>query len=106
MSHSGRLALYAFSDAGAVGVDVEVARRPIDELAIAARTLGATEAQRLEALDPASAPAGVPARVGPTRGRAEVPGRGHRRCARGPGADGGCGWPSSRSAPRGGGGRR
>jgi 4'-phosphopantetheinyl transferase len=52
MSHSGRLALYAFSHAGAVGVDVEVARRPIDDVAIALRTLGAAEAQRLQALDP------------------------------------------------------
>jgi len=54
MSHSGPLALYAFSAAGAVGVDVEVARRPIDEVAIAARALGAAEARRLQALDPAS----------------------------------------------------
>jgi 4'-phosphopantetheinyl transferase len=52
MSHSGELALYAFSDAGAVGVDVEVARRPVDEVAIAARMLGEVEAQRLQALDP------------------------------------------------------
>jgi len=52
MSHSGQLALYAFSRAGAVGVDVEVARRPIDEVAIALRTLGEAEAQRLQALDP------------------------------------------------------
>jgi 4'-phosphopantetheinyl transferase len=52
MSHSGELALYAFSRAGAVGVDVEVARRPIDEIAIAKRTLGASEAARLQALDP------------------------------------------------------
>jgi 4'-phosphopantetheinyl transferase len=52
MSHSGQLALYAFSDAGAVGVDVEVARRPTDEVAIAARVLGASEAARLRALDP------------------------------------------------------
>lgn len=54
LSHSGGLALYAFSDAGAVGVDVEVARRPIDELAIAARALGAAQARRLRALDPAA----------------------------------------------------
>ncbi len=54
MSHSGRLALYAFSEVGAVGVDVEVARRPIDEVAIAARALGAAEARRLQALDPAT----------------------------------------------------
>lgn len=52
MSHSGELALYAFSDAGAVGVDVEVARRPVEEVAIAARALGAAEANRLQALDP------------------------------------------------------
>jgi 4'-phosphopantetheinyl transferase len=52
VSHSGELALYAFSGAGAVGVDVEVARRPIDELAIAARAFGAAEARRLEGLDP------------------------------------------------------
>jgi 4'-phosphopantetheinyl transferase len=54
MSHSGELAVYAFSDAGAVGVDVEVARRPVDEVAIAARMLGEDVAQRLQALDPAT----------------------------------------------------
>jgi 4'-phosphopantetheinyl transferase len=52
MSHSGELALYAVSDAGAIGVDVETARRPIDEVAIAARTLGDSEAQRLQILAP------------------------------------------------------
>ncbi|MGH2865631.1 MAG: 4'-phosphopantetheinyl transferase family protein [Solirubrobacteraceae bacterium] len=52
MSHSGELAVYAFSDAGAVGVDVEVARRSLNEVAIAARMLGADEARRLQALDP------------------------------------------------------
>jgi 4'-phosphopantetheinyl transferase len=52
LSHSGQLALYAFSAAGAVGVDVELARRPIDEVAIAARALGAAEARRLQALAP------------------------------------------------------
>jgi 4'-phosphopantetheinyl transferase len=52
MSHSGQLALYAFSAAGAVGVDVEIARRPTDEVAIVARVLGASEAARLRALDP------------------------------------------------------
>lgn len=52
MSHSAHLALYAFSDAGAVGVDVEVTRRAIDEVAIAARVLGSAEATRLEGLDP------------------------------------------------------
>jgi 4'-phosphopantetheinyl transferase len=54
MSHSGELALYAFSRAGAVGVDVELARRPVDEVAIAARMLGEGVAQRLRALDPAT----------------------------------------------------
>lgn len=55
MSHSAQLALYAFSAAVAVGVDVEVARRrAIDEVAVAARILGDREAQRLQALDPAS----------------------------------------------------
>jgi 4'-phosphopantetheinyl transferase len=53
LSHSGQLALYAFAETGAVGVDVEVARRPIDEAAIAARTFGPAEAGRLEGLDPA-----------------------------------------------------
>ena len=52
MSHSGQLALYAFSAAGAVGVDVETARRALNEVAIAARMLGQAEAQRLEQLDP------------------------------------------------------
>jgi 4'-phosphopantetheinyl transferase len=54
VSHSGGLALYAFSDAGAVGVDVEVTRRPVDEVAIAARMLGEGVAQRLQTLDPAT----------------------------------------------------
>jgi 4'-phosphopantetheinyl transferase len=52
LSHSGHLALYAFSAIGPVGVDVEVARRPIDELAIAARAFGPAEVRRLAALDP------------------------------------------------------
>jgi len=52
MSHSAQLALYAFSRAGAVGVDVEVARRrTIDEVAIASRTLGAATAERLRSLE-------------------------------------------------------
>jgi 4'-phosphopantetheinyl transferase len=54
MSHSAQVALYAFSAAGAVGVDVELARPCINEVAIAARMLGDGEAQRLQALDPAS----------------------------------------------------
>ena len=53
ISHSGQLALYAFAQGGAVGVDVELVRRPIDEVAIAARAFGPAEARRLEALEPA-----------------------------------------------------
>jgi 4'-phosphopantetheinyl transferase len=53
-SHSGQWVLYAFSAAGAVGVDVEMARRAVDEVAIAARMLGTTAAERLGELDPAS----------------------------------------------------
>ncbi len=52
MSHSAQLALYAFTVTGAVGVDVEVARRhPVDEVAIASRALGAATAERLRALE-------------------------------------------------------
>jgi 4'-phosphopantetheinyl transferase len=54
MSHSGRWALYAFSAAGSVGVDIEMARRPVDAVAIAARMFSPAEAQRLQALDPAN----------------------------------------------------
>ncbi len=54
LSHSGTLALYAFCADAAVGVDVESDRRPIDEVALAARMLGASEAARLrEIADPA-----------------------------------------------------
>lgn len=53
LSHSEGLALYAFAESGAVGVDVEVARRPVADVAIAARTFGPAEARRLEGLDPA-----------------------------------------------------
>jgi 4'-phosphopantetheinyl transferase len=52
MSHSGSVALYAFMCAGEIGVDVEVARRTIDEVAVARRTLGRPTADRLEGLDP------------------------------------------------------
>jgi 4'-phosphopantetheinyl transferase len=52
LSHSGALALYAFARGNAMGVDVEVARRPIDELAIAARAFGAERAQFLEKFEP------------------------------------------------------
>jgi len=52
LSHSGGVALYAITEAGPVGVDVEVARRPLKEIALAARTFGPAEARRLEGLDP------------------------------------------------------
>jgi 4'-phosphopantetheinyl transferase len=51
LSHSGELTLLAFSPRAAVGVDIELASRPIDALAIAARVFGPTEARRLEGLD-------------------------------------------------------
>jgi len=54
MSHSGSLALYAFSSAGEIGVDVEVARRQIDEVAVARSTFGEVAARRLASLDPGS----------------------------------------------------
>jgi hypothetical protein len=52
LSHSGTLALYAFTPRGEVGVDVEVARRPLGGLTLAARAFGAGEAGRLAALEP------------------------------------------------------
>jgi 4'-phosphopantetheinyl transferase len=54
LSHSGPLALYAFSRAGPVGIDVQTAPvRAIDHAAIAARLLGSREGRRLSELDPA-----------------------------------------------------
>jgi 4'-phosphopantetheinyl transferase len=47
LSHSAGLALYALAHRSSVGVDVELARRPIDTLAIAARVFGAAEVKRL-----------------------------------------------------------
>lgn len=52
LSHSGDLALYAVSGTMEVGIDVEVTRRRLDELAVAARVLGEAEAERLGALGP------------------------------------------------------
>lgn len=53
LSHSRALALYAFSRTGEVGIDVEVARARLDEVAIAARAFGRAEARRLEGLNQA-----------------------------------------------------
>ncbi len=54
LSHSDKLALYAFTSTAAIGVDVELARRASNVLAVAARTFGSAEAQRLEKLDAAT----------------------------------------------------
>jgi 4'-phosphopantetheinyl transferase len=59
LSHSGPLALYAFTAAAPVGVDVELVRehargeRARDEVALAERAFGAQAARRLRELDPA-----------------------------------------------------
>jgi 4'-phosphopantetheinyl transferase len=53
MSHSGWVALYAFTRSGEVGIDIELAREPIDATALAGRALGSAEARRLARLDPA-----------------------------------------------------
>jgi len=55
LSHSGDLALYAFTRTGPIGVDVEVARRRIDVISIARRAFGAAEAERLVGLERAAA---------------------------------------------------
>jgi len=53
VSHSWPLALYAFSHADAVGVDVQrTSARPVDVAAIAARLLGAQQGRRLADLGP------------------------------------------------------
>lgn len=51
LSHSGHVALYGFTRTGPIGVDVEVARRSINEPAIAERAFGPAEARRLNGLD-------------------------------------------------------
>jgi 4'-phosphopantetheinyl transferase len=53
LAHSAGLALYAIAGTGAVGIDVQMPRRRIDEVALAARTFGAAEARRLAQVDPA-----------------------------------------------------
>jgi 4'-phosphopantetheinyl transferase len=59
LSHSGHLALYGFAAAGAIGVDVQLARgehegsgerSPRDYVALARRAFGEREAERLRAL--------------------------------------------------------
>jgi 4'-phosphopantetheinyl transferase len=52
LSHSGSLALYAVTDIGAVGIDVEIGRRSLDVLAVATRAFGASQAERLAEIEP------------------------------------------------------
>ena len=52
LSHSGGLALFAFALHNPVGVDVELAGRARDHLAIAERVLGADASRRLRELPP------------------------------------------------------
>jgi 4'-phosphopantetheinyl transferase len=53
LSHSGGVALYAFSETGAVGVDVEISSRSINEIALARRAFGEADGNRLAGFDPA-----------------------------------------------------
>jgi 4'-phosphopantetheinyl transferase len=58
LSHSGDLALYAFSSDAPVGVDVQMLRdarprKPVDHVALARRAFGEHEAQRLSLVEPA-----------------------------------------------------
>jgi 4'-phosphopantetheinyl transferase len=52
LSHSAGVALYAITPSAAVGIDVELAHRLTDELAIAARIFEPDVAARLEAVAP------------------------------------------------------
>ncbi len=51
LSHSGALALYALAPDAPVGIDVEVPRRQIDVLGVAARTFDAEQVARLRTLE-------------------------------------------------------
>jgi 4'-phosphopantetheinyl transferase len=51
LAHSDSVAVYAFSRAGEVGVDVEAPRRRFDHLAVAGRAFGEDAARRLALLD-------------------------------------------------------
>jgi 4'-phosphopantetheinyl transferase len=52
LSHSGDVALYAFALGREIGVDVELLRRPLGDVAqLAARVLGDAEAERLRAIE-------------------------------------------------------
>jgi 4'-phosphopantetheinyl transferase len=52
VSHSGRFALYALATTRSVGVDVELARRSLDHVAVAARAFGSEAAHELQQLGP------------------------------------------------------
>jgi 4'-phosphopantetheinyl transferase len=51
LSHSGALSLYAVAIGREVGIDAEMPRRQVDEVAIAARVLGHDQARRLAHLE-------------------------------------------------------
>jgi 4'-phosphopantetheinyl transferase len=51
LSHSGGLAVFAFAPENPVGIDVELAGRVRDPVAVAEREFGQAEAERLRALD-------------------------------------------------------
>jgi 4'-phosphopantetheinyl transferase len=50
LSHSGGLALFAFTDGNPVGIDLELAGRVRDPVAVAEREFGPREAERLRTL--------------------------------------------------------
>jgi 4'-phosphopantetheinyl transferase len=52
VSHSGPLAVFAVTAQGEVGVDIQLPRPGIDELALAERAFGTESAERLRLLDP------------------------------------------------------
>jgi 4'-phosphopantetheinyl transferase len=52
ISHSGELALFAFTLDRAVGIDIEFGDRPVDAVALARQVLGEEGARRVEQLGP------------------------------------------------------
>ena len=54
IAHSRQFALFTFSTAGPVGVDLEVDDRALDVVTVARRAFGSREARRLQTLEPSS----------------------------------------------------
>jgi 4'-phosphopantetheinyl transferase len=54
LSHSAGVAVYGFTPTGPIGVDVEVVRRPIDEVAVARRAFGPAYARVLRLRSPSN----------------------------------------------------